>query len=113
MQTFRAATANCMTYSTTRRSTDLTFAMCSKGNDIDPDMEVVRSRIFGFRRAMIIHEGAEQMIQYIFNRYKDDGHPAICEGSDDTKLSNKILAGEPTSKTRATLRSQCSPPLRL
>ena len=58
---------------------------------------------------MILHEGAEQMIQDIFNKYKDDGHPAIGEGSDDMNLSSKVLAGEPTSKTRATLRSQCSP----
>ena len=52
-------------------------------------MEVVRRRILGFRRAMILHEGAEQMIQDIFNKYKDDGHPAIGEGSDDTKLSSQ------------------------
>ena len=65
MQKIDAATANCMTYSTTRRSTDLTFAMCSIGNDIDPDVEVVRRRMLGSRRAMVIHEGVEQMIKDI------------------------------------------------
>ena len=49
------------------------------------------------------------MIQDIFNKYKDDGRPAICEDGNDMKLNSKILAGEPTSKTRATLRSQCNP----
>ena len=104
MQASRAATANCMTYSSMRRSTDLTFAMCSRGNDVDPDMEVVRRRILCFRRAMILHEGAEQMIQDIFNKYKDDGHPAIGEGSDDKNLSSTVLAGEPTSKTRGDVK---------
>ena len=68
MRGFRAATATSMTYSTTRRSSGLTFAMCSRGSDIDPDIEVVRRRVVGFRRAMVIHEEAATMIKGLFKK---------------------------------------------
>ena len=107
MRGFRAATATCLTYNTSRRSTDLTFAMCSRGGDLDPDIEVVRRRVAGFRRAMVVQDKAENMVKDIIKCYAEKGHPGICRGHDDPNLKNKQPAGEPTSKIRAEVRSQC------
>ena len=76
---------------------------------MDPDIEVAKRRILGFRRAMVIHVGAEQMIKDIFTKYHEQGHPAICNDDKDPEIGKKVLGGEPTSKARATLRSQCKP----
>lgn len=83
MRGFRTATANAMTYSTSRRSTDLTFAMCSRGGDVGPDIEVARRRAVDFRRAMVVHEEAEDMVKDIFNKYIEQGHPGTCASGED------------------------------
>ena len=52
MRTLRSAFASCLTYTTTRRSLDLTFAAGSIGPDVDPDIEVVSRRLAAVRRSM-------------------------------------------------------------
>ena len=81
MRGFRAATATCLTYNTSRRSTDLTYAMCSRGGDQGPDIEVVRRWVVGLRRAMVVQDKAEKMIKDIIACYAEQGrpgHPNIC-----------------------------------
>ena len=78
-----------------------------KNGGLGPDIEVVRRRVVGIRRALVVHEKAEKMIKDIFNYYVEQGHPGICRCYDDPNLKSKMPAGEPTSKIRAELRSQC------
>lgn len=113
MRGFRIATANVMTFTTDRGSLDLTCANCSRGSDVDPDVEVVRRRVMGFRRTSVVHREAASMVSDIFNKYCEQGHPGTCNTLDDANLEGHLLAnvvaGEPTSRERARLRSQCKP----
>ena len=74
---------------------------------MDPDTEVVRRRLVGFRKALVIHDGAENMINDIYDCYAKEGHPGTCASYDDPKLQDKVPAGERKSKIRVQLRSKC------
>ena len=65
MRSLRTAIANCITLVTSRRSTDLTFAIASRGRDVDPDVEASTRRMMMLRRAMVKDDAAENMIKDI------------------------------------------------
>ena len=52
MQNMRSSIATALTYTTTRRSVDLTFAMASGTVDLDPDIEVYTRRAALCRRVI-------------------------------------------------------------
>ena len=72
MRTFRSEVVNAATYTTKRRSTDLTFAVASNGNDIDPEVEVYVRRIIGLRRALVLDSGDKDMIEEILHGYREN-----------------------------------------
>ena len=58
---------------------------------MDPDIEVARRRITGFRRAMVVQGKAESMVKDIIKCYTEKGHPGICRGQDDPNLGLKKI----------------------
>lgn len=65
MGTFRSEVVHAATYTTNRRSTDLTFAVTSNGSGMDPEVEVYVRRVNGFRRALVTDSGNKEMIEEI------------------------------------------------
>ena len=63
MRTFRSGVVNAATYTTKRRSTDLTFAVASNGSDIDPEVEVYVRRVNGLGRAVVTDIGNKEIIE--------------------------------------------------
>ena len=51
MRTWRATTATALTFTTTRRSVDLTYAVASGKTDLDPEVNVYVRRAVAARRA--------------------------------------------------------------
>ena len=52
LQGLRTSIARAVTYTTEQRSSDLTFATCSHGPDLDPDITIFARRAVAFRRYM-------------------------------------------------------------
>ena len=50
LRTLRTRIAKTLTYTTEHRSADLTFATCSHGPDLDPDIHILTKRAVAFRR---------------------------------------------------------------
>ena len=65
MSSMRSSFVDCLTNTTTRRSTDLTFATCSGKVDLDPDIEVVVRRVMAMRRASVREERYSDMVKGI------------------------------------------------
>ena len=107
MRTLRAAIVSCLTFVTNRRSVDLTFSAATQGNDVDPDITVVCRRAAAARRAMAKDKQAKKLMKDIFFKYKEKGEPGIRKRGQD--LSQKELAGDPTSPKRAQMRRKCNP----
>ena len=70
MRTFRSEVVNAATYTTKRRSTDITFAVASNGSDIGPEVEVYVRRLNGFRRALVTDSSNKDMIKEILLEYR-------------------------------------------
>ena len=51
LRSFRSATADALAYTTKQRPIDLTFAVPSKGDDLDPEVYIAAKRVTAFRRA--------------------------------------------------------------
>ena len=107
MRMLRTATANCITFVTTRRSIDLTFAMLSRGADLDPDVEATTRRMIMLRRMMVNDQKTAKMMRDIYAKYREEDEPG-CQ-TDEITFRSKKLGGEPTSETRGLLRKQCNP----
>ena len=45
-----------LTFTTTRRSADLTFAVAARGMEVDPDIAIFKNRVLGMRRARVVCE---------------------------------------------------------
>ena len=57
-----------LTYTTTRRSADLTFAVAAHGTEVDPDIAIFKNRVLGMRRARVICEENRKMVDQIMKR---------------------------------------------
>ena len=77
MRSLRTAIVNCITFVTSRRSIDLTFAMASIGTDVDPDVVVVCRRTTALRRALTINVENASMIEDIIGAYTEKKKPGI------------------------------------
>ena len=60
LRTLRARIAKTLAYTTEQRSTDLTFATCSNGPDLDPDIHILARRAVALRRFITRHEGENE-----------------------------------------------------
>ena len=87
----RTAIANCITFVTSRRSTDLTFAMASRGADVDPDVEAITRRMTMIRRMMSKDGKVNETIKEIYAKYCEQGEPG-CQTEYEV-LKNKHLGG--------------------
>ena len=103
----RTALANCLSFTTARKSIDMTFAAASKGPDLDPDIEVVARRAAALRRGMAKSDHQRMMAKDIFEGYKARGEPGCYRDHED--LKHRVVAGEPGSPQRARLRKRCRP----
>ena len=101
MRSFKVATATCLTHNTSIRTSDLTFAACSRVGDIDPNTEVVRRMFAGFRRALVVQDKADMIIKGIFETYTEEGHPGTCKGYGDPSITSMQSLPK-----RITLRSK-------
>ena len=70
-----------LTFTTTRRSADLTFAVAADGNELDPDIEIFKKRVLGMRRARVVCEENKKMIDQIMKMYLELKEPGIFEYS--------------------------------
>ena len=100
-----------LTYNTSRRSVDLTFAAASHGNEVDPDVAIFKNRVLGLRRAKAMGGENERIIESIMEQYGKQKEPGIMEYSKETyeALKYKEDAGEPMSRSRSKIRKQCKP----
>ena len=100
-----------LTYTTTRRSADLTFAVAANGSEVDPDIAIFKNRVLGMRRARVVCKENKSMIDRIMERYLEMKEPGIFayRKSKWESLEDKEEAGEPMSKQRAKVRRQCKP----
>ena len=81
----RSSIASCLTFTTVRRSADLTFAIGSRGRDVDPDVEIVCRRAIALRRSMAKDEKNKKMIQELYEAYRQCDEPGIYKNQDDLK----------------------------
>ena len=58
LRSYRAAVVDTVAYTTRRRAADLVFAFCSRGEDIDPDVEITVRRVLALRRLMSTNSAA-------------------------------------------------------
>ena len=107
LRTLRTSIAKCLTFTTSQRSADLTFATASAGPDLDPDVSIFSRRAVAFRRFMSRGEGNVRMMEAILQRYRQLGEPGI--HVDEEQLRNKQDGGDPGTKGRAKVRGQCKP----
>jgi hypothetical protein len=100
-----------LTFTTTRRSADLTFATAANGKEVDPDVAIFKNRVLGMRRARVICEENRKMIDQIMETYLEAKEPGIFEYSkaNGEALKEKEESGEPMSRQRAKIRRQCKP----
>ena len=99
--------ANALTYTTKRRSVDLTFAIASGKTDLDPDVEVYARRVVLMRRVIGGDKDMKRMADEIMQEYARKGESGIYKG--DRQLSEKVVGGSPTTPQRSNLRKQCNP----
>ena len=104
---FRGAIANVDTFTTSRRSVDMTYAVTADKGDLDPDVEICTRRVTALRRCYHRYEEEAEMIQEIYSKYKEGDEPATKHNKED--LLGKDVHGPPASKERASLRKQCKP----
>ena len=64
------AVADCITFTTSRRSADLTFATCSGRQDAVPEVEVFVRRTKALRRFCVKHKEARGIIDRIYEAYR-------------------------------------------
>ena len=83
LRTFRSAIASALTFTTARRSTDLAFAVGSRGSDVGPDVEIVTRRVAALRRTLAKSDEQKEMIDEIYEGYQDKGEPGCYRGPDD------------------------------
>ena len=105
MKAYRAETASTLTYSTTRRSTDLTFDVASRGADLDHDIEVVVGRVVAMRRAYSMDDEAKVLIKEFLLKYDENKAPGL--GGEHESLRDKVIGGDPMQPERARLRKEC------
>ena len=113
MRTLRSSIVNVLTFTTSKRSSDLVFAAASKGDDTDPDIEVVARRVTALRRSMVKNKEVEKMSDEIMNKYGEQEELGIYKSQEELKF--KTLAGDVGTPERMRLRRQCNPqgPVRL
>ena len=107
LRTLRSAIASCIAFTTSRKATDLTFAVGSRGRDVDPDVEIVCRRTLGIRRCMAKCEESRDMIKDIYKGYQKRNEPGIYKNEED--LKGRIIAGEPGTTNRARQRRRRRP----
>ena len=98
--------ADVTTFTTTRRSLELTFAIAaSERCDPDPDLEATCRRIIAFRR----HATKANETGRLARRNLEDYCNAKAKGTNQEgeALQKKTLGGTPPSKSRMELRPQC------
>ena len=108
LRRYRGAIANALTYTTKQRSVDLTFAVASKGEDLDPEVYITTKRVTAFRRARGKKGTNRRIIDKILSEYRRKKEPGTEEGLGagdlEEGLKGKELAGEPASPERAKIR---------
>ena len=73
LATLRSSIADLLTFSTTRRSVDLTYAMASYGKDVDPDVEIASRRAMTFRRMMHKQNDTSRKMKKVIAMYLEEG----------------------------------------
>ena len=126
LRRFRTSITKTLAYTTEQRSADLTFATCSFGPDLDPDIHIFTKRAVALRRYLTRKESqvtkgkgvtsksvwkdAEEenirKVNAIMMRYKEAGDPGVHRIGDDQQT--KEGGGDPGSKERAMLRENVS-----
>ena len=85
MRKVASAIKDAITHSSTHRSHDLTFAVCSNGSDLDPEVHMLIRRVILLRRMMTKHVRASEAVLHIYRLYKSHEY----DGTD----VGKVLAG--------------------
>ena len=83
LRQFRTATANAVTYVTKQRSVDLTFAVASKGEDLDPEVYITTKRITALRRARGKKGSNKEIIDKILKEHRKKKEPGTAEEIED------------------------------
>lgn len=104
---FRGAIANVVTFTTSRRSMDLTHAVTAEKGDLDPYVEICKRRVTALRRCYHRNDEDAEMTKEIYSRYQEQEEPATKH--TDEGLQSKDEFGPPASKERANLRRQRRP----
>ena len=82
---FRSATAEALTFVSEQRSIDLTFAVASKGDDLDPEVYIFAKRVAALRRAKSKKGANTNMINAILKVYRSKKEPGTAEEIKDPK----------------------------
>ena len=107
LRTLRTAFAKALTFVTSRRSSDLTFAVASKGTDVDPEAAILTKRVASIRRATAISPSQKDLALEIYEEYASIREPGVYTGHED--LRHKEVAAEPATTERSRIRRQCKP----
>ena len=96
----QAAIVDTITFTTGRRSSDLTLSVATNGVEVDPDVIIFKNRVLGMRRAKALGKENEELIENIMEIYSRNKEPGIMEYSEDQieKLKEKEDGGEPMSR---------------
>ena len=137
LQKLRTRLTKTLAYTTEQRSADLTFASCSGGPDLDPDIQILARRAIAFRRfftrradqqeqedisrghqllgdSKSKHVGWQgsvirngKLARTIFRKYQERNEPGVFREEDDKKP--KVDGGDPATKARSAIRRGCKP----
>ena len=97
--------ADLTTFTTTKRSIEMTFATATEAQHMDPDIEAATRRFMAFRRHATKENELGRTTRQNLKDYQRI-NAAGC-GTENKVLANKILGGLPKSKERMALRREC------
>ena len=87
---FRGAIANVVTFTTSRRSVDLTYAVTAGKGDLGPDVEICKRRVTALGRCYHRNEEEAGMIQEINSRYTEGDEPATKHTKEDLQGKDEL-----------------------
>ena len=76
----RREVADAISYTTARRSADLTFSVASYGTDLDPDVHIYIRRAQAYRRAYTANENNEKLINTHLGAIREGRQPCHNKG---------------------------------
>ena len=83
LKTLQVAIVDTITFTTERRSADLTLSVATNEVEVDPDVIIFQNRVLGMRRAKALGRENEGLIESIMELYSRNKEPGIMEYSKE------------------------------